>query len=63
MLSSDFIQATWRGTTNTDGQTIGISFNADGGKTIRIVLPTDSARQLMESLGDCLHGTEKRDAQ
>lgn len=59
MLSSDFIQATWRGTTNTDGIKIGVSFETEDGKPIRLVLKTDSARHLMESLGDYLDHSDK----
>lgn len=49
-LPKSFVDATWRGTTNTDGKLIGISFNLADGKVIRLALPVDSGIQAGESL-------------
>ena len=49
-LHPDFKTAAWRGTTNTDGQVIGISFDCAAGETLRFALDLDSAGQLAESI-------------
>ena len=50
MLHPDFKNATWRGTTNTDGKLIGISFNLADGQVVRLSLPLGDAIQAGESL-------------
>lgn len=49
-LHHDFVPAKWRGTTATDGKTIGVSFNATDGSIIRLALEVDSARKAAESI-------------
>jgi hypothetical protein len=50
MLSPDFRLAVWRGTTNTDGNEIGISFDLADGAVIRLRLAAPSARNAAESI-------------
>lgn len=61
MLSRDFTPAVWRGTTNTDGKVIGVSFDTASGATIRLALDVGDARRLVTSmlgyLGADLQGT------
>ena len=52
MLHSDFKPATWRGTTATDGKTIGLSFNLLDGKVARYALNVDSALEMAATLLD-----------
>lgn len=50
MLHPDFIPATWRGTTNTDGEVVGVSFGGADGSIVRLALDLDCARRLAESI-------------
>lgn len=52
-LSTSFLPARWRGTTNTDGSVIGVSFDT-GADVVRLALDLDSARNLAESLSEFL---------
>lgn len=49
-LHPDFKPASWRGTTNTDGEVIGFSFDLDSGEVIRLAVDAESARQCAESI-------------
>lgn len=49
-LHPDFKPAAWRGTTNTDGKVVGISFDIASGEICRLVLDLASARNLAESI-------------
>ena len=49
-LPGSFVDATWRGTTNTDGQLIGVSFNLADGAIVRLALPVADARDVAETL-------------
>lgn len=42
--------AKWRGTTASDGKSIGVSFYVDGGTVMRLRLDLASARSLEETL-------------
>lgn len=53
-LHIDFKPATWRGTTNTDGKIIGVSFDLAAGGVARLALDVGSARQLSDSIKDYL---------
>jgi hypothetical protein len=57
MLSADFMPARWRGTTNTDGAEIGVSFECGDGAVARLSLPVADARHLAESILDYLGRT------
>lgn len=57
MSWSGYNLAIWRGTTNTDGESIGVSFVMQSGETVRMLLPSDDARHLAESILDYLDGT------
>lgn len=54
MLSGEFKPARWRGTTNTDGESIGVSFDMAGGEVVRLKLDVVSARHLSETLREYL---------
>lgn len=49
-LSSSFLRAAWRGTTNTDGELIGISLDLADGRVERFALDVGSALMLAESI-------------
>lgn len=49
-LSPAFLPAKWRGTTNTDGDIIGISFDLADGSIVRLALDMESARHVSETL-------------
>jgi hypothetical protein len=49
-LSSSFRPAEWRGTTNTDGELIGVSLDLADGQVARYALNLVSARMMAESI-------------
>ena len=49
-LSSSFLPAEWRGTTNTDGELIGLSLDLSDGQVARFALNLVSARMMAESI-------------
>ena len=51
MLHKDFKPVIWRGTTNTDGEVIGVSFEDGVGVVYRYSLDIASAMNLSESIG------------
>lgn len=59
-LHPDFKAVVLRGVTNTDGQVIGISFDAPDGSTIRFKLNNDCARHLAECMLRFLNGTNSQ---
>lgn len=59
-LSEDFKSATWRGTTNTDGRVIGVSFDLAEGGIVRLSLDLSSARNLAETIAEYLAAYEVR---
>lgn len=59
-LHPDFQPATWRGTTNTDGKVIGVSFDRLDGQVVRLALDLRSARHLAESVLEFLRDYEER---
>lgn len=58
-----FTPAEWRGTTNTDGQVIGISFNLEDGSIVRVKLGCASARHCAESILGYLDGYTSKNSQ
>lgn len=56
MLHKDFKPVTWRGTTNTDGSVIGVSFQDGDGAIYRYSLDLANAKNLSESIGLYLAG-------
>ncbi len=54
-LHPDFKPCTWRGSTNTDGECVGISFDAEDGSVIRIVLSIKSAVSVCETIQGILN--------
>lgn len=54
-LSKNFKPATWRGTTSTDGEVVGVSFDLPSGETIRLALNAHCACWLADSLNDALN--------
>lgn len=57
LLPDVFVPATWRGTASRRGAAlVGVSFDLGGGGVVRLALPAESARMLMESLRDYLEG-------
>ena len=61
MLHKDFKPVTWRGTTNTDGSVIGVSFQDGDGAIYRYSLDLANAKNLSESIGCYL--AERTDCQ
>ena len=57
-LHPDFLPATWRGTTASDGQIIGISFDLADGSVVRLKL---DARSAMHAGGSLIEEIAKGD--
>ena len=53
-LHEDFKIASWRGTTNSDGEVIGLSFLLGSGEVIRLALDANSALMCADSIFDYL---------
>lgn len=54
-LSKNFKPAMWRGTTSTDGEVVGVSFDLPSGETIRLALSAQCARWLADSINDAFN--------
>lgn len=53
-LHADFKPASWRGTCNTDGEFIGVSFDLPDGSILRLALDAQSALLCAETIQDYL---------
>jgi hypothetical protein len=60
VLHPDFIPATWRGTTNTNGKIIGVSLNLADGTVARFALNLPGAVSLAETILDYAQRYEAR---
>lgn len=49
-LFNGYTPVSWRGTTNTDGQRIGVSFTQDDGTILRLAVDCESARSTAETI-------------
>ena len=58
MIPDAFQPAQWRGTTNTDGENIGLSFDLPDGATVRLSISVADAWQVADSLREycCEYG-------